>query len=1014
MLYYTFNSETNFQAYKFTNEYSSLRLIASCPFQVYFTGNHYYYDPNMLTDISYSTSLSNSLEQTINSIVSDIYYWGKNFPSISNTIIDLDKDQHDDSFKTTVTHTINQPTHTIVDINQTDDNTQLSSSDSDRPNIQTGNDDNEEIIDSLNIDDEDNRLLVVTGDKIRTVDNGDDTTLQILEDLVELICQSFSSWKNSNSVSKYRNFIKPESFLPILQEMAKWDESTHPRYGIELNAGCGLMSYVYYNKFLNYNMICFEHSLLTYKQLIDTQYVLVNETTLEVDPTRSRFFKNDTLNETASAETVISKLGKKPNYIQFVSFFKDQYSKSDIYMIIEYLTTIQSLVHIITDVDKSVWSVYFNTDNYSKVIETVYPLLHCVVGTTNKVYYLQLKKFKKAKHTDQSFKVYNVIDFPTSNDGSIALLNIQTELNTDDKEQFKTQLIKIHDVLADRTKRAAKDDGNKKSEKKYPKSSATKRRKKKPKALNQKQESEMTTILRLESKQINTWIDGVVSKMGTKPDLLTADSDAVLAKIVATILEQVKTKVNNLNKQGAVTTSIGSKRKNITDDSSANDDDASSSDGNDASSDGSSSSHTSDAEPESDTDDDAVAITKPSKVLDETKSTSTVLDSKPSVLLDSKILPVKKKDRLINEKCGYQYCNESTGLIKCKNCPKYFCEAPSNLHSSKHGIKCLPRQCKLQSSSCDDNLTYCRKCQMYVCEKHKRIAFHFCGQSLSDLEKKKDRDHDDSNDDDQNPTDKKRRKNINEAKTPEKKSNIAEYKTPDKSSKATTTTTSKIVANEDYTITDRDYTAIAALVTSNVDTPLSEVKRISRFKSSTSNRVVVVENHDNSPIQLKSKPIPFFRYQIHLPTNYKPFKISDMSTESKTFKIIEQNYYPLIGMAQFYDKGRDHRYFQFREAKTRRILTTEIVVTGNNESSPFKMAVLQTFHLSDWNYVNEILILLLHYYESKKFERFTYVSVRGGKNDLYGRQHLFINKYFDELVNNKIMVFCTGEFSYVY
>jgi hypothetical protein len=113
------------------------------------------------------------------------------------------------------------PTHTIVDINQTDDNTQLSSSDSDRPNIQTGNDDNEEIINSLNIDDEDNRLLVVTGDKIGTVDNGDDTTLQILEDLVELICQSFSSWKNSNSVSKYRNFIKPESFLPILQGMAK-------------------------------------------------------------------------------------------------------------------------------------------------------------------------------------------------------------------------------------------------------------------------------------------------------------------------------------------------------------------------------------------------------------------------------------------------------------------------------------------------------------------------------------------------------------------------------------------------------------------------------------------------------------------------------------------------------------------------------------------------------------------------------------------------------------------------
>jgi hypothetical protein len=171
------NSETNFQAYKFTHEYSALRLIASCPFQVYFTGNHYYYDPNMLTDISYSTSLSNSLEQTINSIVSDIYYWGKNFPSISNTIIDLDEDQHDDSFKTTVTHTINQPAHTIVDINQTDDNTQLSSSDSDRPNIQTGNDDNEEIIDSLNIDDEDNRLLVVTGDKIRTVDNVDDTTL---------------------------------------------------------------------------------------------------------------------------------------------------------------------------------------------------------------------------------------------------------------------------------------------------------------------------------------------------------------------------------------------------------------------------------------------------------------------------------------------------------------------------------------------------------------------------------------------------------------------------------------------------------------------------------------------------------------------------------------------------------------------------------------------------------------------------------------------------------------------
>ena len=128
---------------------------------------------------------------------------------------------------------------------------------------------------------------------------------------------------------------------------------------------------------------------------------------------------------------------------------------------------------------------------------------------------------------------------------------------------------------------------------------------------------------------------------------------------------------------------------------------------------------------------------------------------------------------------------------------------------------------------------------------------HDCPKSLVELKKKKDDDDDSDDDDDQNPSHKKKKKqtkNISEAKAPEKK-----LKVPN-----TTTISSK--GTKDI---------------------VSEVKRISRFKSSTSNRIVVAENHDDSPIQLKSKPIPFFRYQIHLPTNYKPFKISDMFSESK-------------------------------------------------------------------------------------------------------------------------------------
>ena len=106
-----------------------------------------------------------------------------------------------------------------------------------------------------------------------------------------------------------------------------------------------------------------------------------------------------------------------------------------------------SLMHVITDVDKSVWSKYFNKGYYETVNELVYPQLLCVVGNTSKVYYLQIQRFKKSK-ADQSpaaksFKEFDADNFPTSNDGAIALLNIQTELNTNDHDSFKIQLKKI-------------------------------------------------------------------------------------------------------------------------------------------------------------------------------------------------------------------------------------------------------------------------------------------------------------------------------------------------------------------------------------------------------------------------------------------------------------------------------------------------------------------------------------------------------------------------------------------
>ena len=66
----------------------------------------------------------------------------------------------------------------------------------------------------------------------------------------------------------------------------------------------------------------------------------------------------------------------------------------------------------------------------------------------------------------------------------------------------------------------------------------------------------------MESQRINTWIDGVVSKMEKQQVLATADSQAVFAKIVATILERFNDKVRiqakNKNKQ----VTVGSKKKN--------------------------------------------------------------------------------------------------------------------------------------------------------------------------------------------------------------------------------------------------------------------------------------------------------------------------------------------------------------------------------------------------------------------------------------------------------------------
>jgi hypothetical protein len=72
---------------------------------------------------------------------------------------------------------------------------------------------------------------------------------------------------------------------------------------------------------------------------------------------------------------------------------------------------------------------------------------------------------------------------------------------------------------------------------------------------------------------------------------------------------------------------------------------------------------------------------------------------------------------------------------------------------------------------------------------------------------------------------------------------------------------------------------------------------------------------------------------------------------------------------------RDRRNFIFQDIRPNKLLTMEIVVVGNDESTIFKKCYPDTFHLIDWSRVNEILYLLLQFYKEKKFNHFAYLSV---------------------------------------
>jgi hypothetical protein len=324
----------------------------------------------MVTDISCSDKLAQDLETALDHILRDIYYWGKIFPRAQTKT--FDNVYHDDSYKTAATNVAktipkSPAQNIVVDVNA-DESTNLSTS-SRESNV------NEDEISNMNIDDDHDdqdhvdQLKVTNADSTSimvtdTISQND--ILKFKDDVVNIISNINSLWKHSGSVSKYDRFILPDSYSPIIKEIYQYDRNLSPsaRYGVELNAGCGLMSLCYYNYCLNYNMICFEHSELCYKQLLETQLLLGNELPVNNQQIilKSRFYKNNTTAEIACTETVITKLGMNSSYIHFVSFFKLQYSKKDVELIFSYLTTLPLLVHIITDVDKT----FVITRSYSR------------------------------------------------------------------------------------------------------------------------------------------------------------------------------------------------------------------------------------------------------------------------------------------------------------------------------------------------------------------------------------------------------------------------------------------------------------------------------------------------------------------------------------------------------------------------------------------------------------------------------------------------------------------------
>jgi hypothetical protein len=561
-------------------------------------------------------------------------------------------------------------------------------------------------------------------------------------------------------------------------------------------------------------MICFEHSELCYKQLLETQLLLGNELPVNNQQTilKSRFYKNNTTAEIACAETVITKLGMNSSYIHFVSFFKLQYSKKDVELIFSYLTTLPLLVHIITDVDKTVWKNLFVHNQLLNVKE--YFKMHCVAGSITKVYYLQLNNQAYQK----SVKSYPANTFPNCNDGAICFDNMKTELSNEDTNILMSQLQTILKIIEDSTKkRAAKEDGKKK---KSPKSVPNKRKKKYK--LNKQQETEITKILVSENKQINDLVVNLITMIKNKPVLKTASTDALFAQIVKTFGKAFNDKVSKRDQLPTV----GAKRK-IDYDNDDDDDDDASLVAEDASteSDKKPKVNIDDDDDDDDDDDNDEAIVKslPLAKVDSKSITKTApTTSKEDI--QKKLLAVRKKDRKVDEKCGGSYCMECTDLFKCPNCDEYFCDIPSNLHYSKHLPSCnitstVTKQCKMQSSTCDNKLTYCKSCKSWVCTKHKSKGWHLCGTDTTPLINRK---GDDSDDDSVDDNDRNKKTDSNKKR---KVSNIAEYKTPDKSSKAKTNnkktkssegtmaTTSKIVAHEGYTITDQEYTTIAALVT---------------------------------------------------------------------------------------------------------------------------------------------------------------------------------------------------------